>query len=453
MKHSISECIPCWSLLAEKHRRRLQDNAIFRSYKRREHVVFKTVKKDGIVFVLEGGIRVYLASDTGREVTLFHLKKGDAFSIMTVDNALETDVIPCLQSDGETTLAYLQRPDMAVVAHDEWQMALFIYETCAKSAQAILNNISYFVFNDLRHTMGFFDKMFSGLTKTRKNIEELEEVFRNYDIDSEDFYDELEEMLIMADVGGETTAQIMMDYKRILLRRYINKGKAAKEAFVGYMQDMLGNMDTKLKLDTKPSVILMVGVNGVGKTTTIGKLSASLKAEGKNVLLCAGDTFRAAAAEQLGVWAERSGADIVRHEEGSDPAAVVYDGLCAAKARGTDVVIIDTAGRLHNKANLMNELNKITRVVRRELPDADVDTLMVLDATTGQNGLIQAKQFLETAGITGIVLTKLDGTAKGGIVFAISNELKLPVKYVGVGEGIDDLIPFNPHEFVEALFK
>ncbi len=301
--------------------------------------------------------------------------------------------------------------------------------------------------------MGFFDKMFSGLTKTRKNIEELEEIFRNYDIDSEDFYDELEEMLIMADVGGETTAQIMMDYKRILLRRYINKGKAAKEAFVEYMRDMLGTMDTQMKLTTKPSVILMVGVNGVGKTTTIGKMAASLKAEGRSVLLCAGDTFRAAAAEQLGVWAERSGADIVRHEEGSDPASVVYDGLCAAKARGTDVVIIDTAGRLHNKANLMNELNKITRVVRRELPDADVETLMVLDATTGQNGLIQAKQFLETAGITGIVLTKLDGTAKGGIVFAISNELRLPVKYVGVGEGIDDLIPFDPKNFVEALFK
>ena len=301
--------------------------------------------------------------------------------------------------------------------------------------------------------MGFFDKMFSGLTKTRKNIEELEEIFRNYDIDSEDFYDELEEMLIMADVGGETTAQIMMDYKRILLRRYINKGKAAKEAFVEYMRDMLGTMDTQMKLTTKPSVILMVGVNGVGKTTTIGKMAASLKAEGRSVLLCAGDTFRAAAAEQLGVWAERSGADIVRHEEGCDPASVVYDGLCAAKARGTDVVIIDTAGRLHNKANLMNELNKITRVVRRELPDADVETLMVLDATTGQNGLIQAKQFLETAGITGIVLTKLDGTAKGGIVFAISNELRLPVKYVGVGEGIDDLIPFDPKNFVEALFK
>lgn len=301
--------------------------------------------------------------------------------------------------------------------------------------------------------MGFFEKMFSGLTKTRKNIEELEEVFRNYDIDSMDFYDELEEMLIMADVGAETTAKIMYDYKHILLRQRINRGRDAKAAFVGYMQDMLGQMSTSLKLDTKPSVILMVGVNGVGKTTTIGKLSANLKAEGKKVLLCAGDTFRAAAAEQLGVWAERSQADIVRHEEGSDPASVVYDGICAAKAREADVVIIDTAGRLHNKANLMNELNKIARVIRRELPDADIETLMVLDATTGQNGLIQAKQFLDTAGITGIVLTKLDGTAKGGIVFAIANELELPVKYVGVGEEIDDLIPFAPKEFVEALFK
>ena len=211
--------------------------------------------------------------------------------------------------------------------------------------------------------------------------------------------------------------------------------------------------DTALKLDSKPSVILMVGVNGVGKTTTIGKIAAQLKAQGKSVLLCAGDTFRAAAAEQLGVWAERSGADIVRHEEGSEPAAVVYDGLCAAKARGADVVIIDTAGRLHNKQNLMNELGKIRRIIDRELPEADVETLMVLDATTGQNGLIQAKQFLDTAGLTGIVLTKLDGTAKGGIVFAIANELKLPVKFVGVGEGMDDLLPFESKNFVEALFK
>ncbi len=301
--------------------------------------------------------------------------------------------------------------------------------------------------------MGFFDKMFSGLTKTRKNIEDLEEIFRNYDIDSEDFYDELEEMLIMADIGGETTEQIMKDYKRLLYRGRVNRGRDAKAAFVSYMQDMLGGLDTSLKLETKPSVVLMVGVNGVGKTTTIGKLAASMKAEDKKVLLCAGDPFRAAAAEQLGIWAERSGSDIVRHEEGSDPASVVYDGICAAKSRQADVIIIDTAGRLHNKANLMNELNKITRVVKRELPDADIETLMVLDATTGQNGLIQAKQFLETAGITGIVLTKLDGTAKGGIVFAIEHELGLPVKYIGVGEGIDDLIPFNSKEFVEALFK
>jgi len=301
--------------------------------------------------------------------------------------------------------------------------------------------------------MGFFDKMFSGLSKTRKNIEELEEIFRNFDIDDEDFYDELEEMLVMADIGGETTAKIMYDYKRILFRQRIMKGKDAKAAFVKYMHEMLGEMDTSLKLETKPSVILMVGVNGVGKTTTIGKLAARFKAEDKKVLLCAGDTFRAAAGEQLNIWAERSGVDIVRHEEGSDPAAVVYDSICASKARGVDTIIIDTAGRLHNKANLMNELNKITRVIARELPDADVETLMVLDATTGQNGLIQAKQFLETAGITGIVLTKLDGTAKGGIVFAIAHELNLPVKYVGVGEQIDDIIPFDADDFVEALFK
>lgn len=301
--------------------------------------------------------------------------------------------------------------------------------------------------------MGFFDKMFSGLTKTRKNIEDLEEIFQNYDMDDMDFYDELEEMLVMADVGGETTAKILYDYKRILYRNRINKGRDAKKAFIAYMHEMLGDMDTSLKLETKPSVILMVGVNGVGKTTTIGKLSARLKADDKKVLLCAGDTFRAAAGEQLNIWAERSGADIVRHEEGSDPASVVYDSICASKARGVDTIIIDTAGRLHNKANLMNELNKISRVVSRELPEADIETLMVLDATTGQNGLIQAKQFLETAGITGIVLTKLDGTAKGGIVFAIAHELKLPVKFVGVGEGMDDLIPFDPKEFVEALFK
>ena len=301
--------------------------------------------------------------------------------------------------------------------------------------------------------MGFFDKIFSGLTKTRRNLEELEEIFRDYAPDNEDFYEELEELLVMADVGAVTAENVVKGLKKMTWERRFRYGDEARAGLVELLTRLLNVGGTDLKLDTRPSVILMVGVNGVGKTTTIGKLAHQLREQGKKVLLCAGDTFRAAAAEQLGVWAERSGADIVRHEEGSDPAAVVYDSICAAKARKADVVIIDTAGRLHNKQNLMNELNKIRRIVDRELPEADVETLMVLDATTGQNGLIQAKQFLETSGLTGIVLTKLDGTAKGGIVFAIANDLKLPVKYVGVGEGMDDLIPFDATNFVEALFK
>lgn len=301
--------------------------------------------------------------------------------------------------------------------------------------------------------MGFFDKIFSGLTKTRSNLAELEELFQDYAPDSEDFYYDLEELLVVSDVGAPTAEKVVKAMKRLTWERRFRKGDEARAGLVEILSKLLKVGDPELKLTTRPSVILMVGVNGVGKTTTIGKLAHQLRNEGKSVLLCAGDTFRAAAAEQLDIWAERSGAEIVRHEEGSDPAAVVYDGLCAAKARGSDVVIIDTAGRLHNKQNLMNELNKIRRIIDRELPEADVETLMVLDATTGQNGLIQAKQFLETSGLTGIVLTKLDGTAKGGIVFAIASELGLPVKYVGVGEGMDDLIPFDPTTFVEALFK
>lgn len=301
--------------------------------------------------------------------------------------------------------------------------------------------------------MGFFDKIFSGLTKTRTNMEELEELFQGYAPDDEDFYDELEELLVLSDVGAVNAQAVVKAMRKLTWERRFRKGFEAREGLIEILSKMLSVGEPGLKLDTKPSVILMVGVNGVGKTTTIGKLAKQLNEQGKKVLLCAGDTFRAAAAEQLSIWAERSGAEIVRHEEGSDPAAVVYDAICAAKARGSDVIIIDTAGRLHNKQNLMNELNKISRIITRELPDADVETLMVLDATTGQNGLIQAKQFLETAGLTGIVLTKLDGTAKGGIVFAIANELKLPVKYVGVGEGVDDLIPFEAEDFVKALFK
>lgn len=301
--------------------------------------------------------------------------------------------------------------------------------------------------------MGFFDKIFGGLSKTRRNMVELEELFQGYQPDSEDFYEELEELLVLADVGAATAQRVDYLMRKATWEKRFRKGDEAREGLIEVLSGLLNVGDTALKLDTKPSVILMVGVNGVGKTTTIGKLAHQLREQGKKVLLVAGDTFRAAAAEQLGIWAERSGADLVRHEEGSDPAAVVYDGICAAKARGTDVIIIDTAGRLHNKQNLMNELAKIRRIIDRELPEADVETLMVLDATTGQNGLIQAKQFLETSGLTGIVLTKLDGTAKGGIVFAIANELKLPVKFVGVGEGIDDLIPFEAETFVQALFK
>ena len=301
--------------------------------------------------------------------------------------------------------------------------------------------------------MGFFEKIFSGLTKTRVNLEDLEEIFRNYKPDDDEFFDELEELLIMADMGADLVDRVVTSMHYLCFDKNVRRGDKARELLIGELKKELDAGDPALRLNTRPSVILVVGVNGVGKTTTIGKLAAMLKAQGKKVLLCAGDTFRAAAAEQLGIWAERAGADFVRHEEGSDPAAVVFDGISAGKARDVDVIIIDTAGRLHNKANLMNELAKIRRIIDRELPEADVETLMVLDATTGQNGLVQAEQFLETAGITGVILTKLDGTAKGGVVFAIANRLKLPVKFVGVGEGLDDLIPFNAQDYVEALFK
>ena len=302
--------------------------------------------------------------------------------------------------------------------------------------------------------MGFFDKLFSGLSKTRANMEELEEIFKNFSRwNDAEFYEELEEMLLMSDMSWDVVDIVIKRLRARVTLDELTRGDQVKKALTGILSDILAGQDISLKLGTKPSVILMTGVNGVGKTTTIGKLALMLKNEGKKVLLCAGDTFRAAAAEQLGIWAERSGSEIVAHEEGSDPAAVVFDSIAAAKARGSDVIIVDTAGRLHNKQNLMNELAKIGRVIRRELPEADIETLMVLDATTGQNGLEQAKQFLETAELTGIVLTKLDGTAKGGIVYAIASQLKVPVKFIGVGEGVEDLLPFDPKSFSEALFE
>lgn len=268
----------------------------------------------------------------------------------------------------------------------------------------------------------------------------------------DDFYDELEESLILADLGATVAHDAVKKLRDVVYQKSIQRGDDVKQALRDILIEKLNVGDTALDLSTQPSVVLVIGVNGVGKTTSIGKLAYQLKKQGKKVLLCAGDTFRAAAADQLEIWANRAGVDIVRQNEGADPGAVLFDALAAAKARRSDVVLVDTAGRLHNKANLMKELAKLRKIIDRELPGAAKETLLVLDATTGQNGLIQARQFKETAGLTGIVLTKLDGTAKGGIVIAIAQELQVPVKFVGLGEGIGDLAPFDAKEFVSDLF-
>lgn len=300
--------------------------------------------------------------------------------------------------------------------------------------------------------MGFFDKIKAGLTKTRDALSAtLGSVFSGFSQLDDDFYDELEESLILADLGVETSTKAVEQLRKRIREQHLNTPEDAKAALKDILVDMLNVGDTELNLTTQPSVILVIGVNGVGKTTTIGKIATRLVNEGKKVLLVAGDTFRAAAADQLEIWAGRSGAAIVRQHEGADPASVVFDGIQSAKARDVDVIIVDTAGRLHNKTNLMNELNKISRIVNRELPDASKEVLLVLDGTTGQNGLIQAKQFKEIAGVTSIALTKLDGTAKGGIVIAVADALQIPVKFVGVGEKADDLMPFVARDFVEAL--
>ena len=268
----------------------------------------------------------------------------------------------------------------------------------------------------------------------------------------DDFYEELEEALILADIGAATAADTVAQLRKRVSQKLMTRADEVKDALRDILAEKLDVGDPAMDLSTRPSVVLIIGVNGVGKTTSIGKLAARLKSEGRKVLLCAGDTFRAAAADQLEIWANRAGVDIVRQHEGADPGAVLFDALQAAKARNVDVVLCDTAGRLHNKQNLMNELAKLRKIIDRETPDAAKETLLVLDATTGQNGLIQARQFKEMAGLTGIILTKLDGTAKGGIVIAIAQELQVPVKFVGVGEGIDDLRPFDAKEFTKELF-
>ena len=300
--------------------------------------------------------------------------------------------------------------------------------------------------------MGFFDKIKAGLAKTRAALSNtLDEVFTGYATVDDDFYDELEETLILADLGVDTASKVIAELRRRAMNRGWSHPDHVKFGLKQLLTEMLNVGDTALDLSTKPSVILVIGVNGVGKTTTIGKISKQLIDQGKKVVMVAGDTFRAAAADQLEIWAERTGAGIVRQHEGADPASVVFDGIQSAKAKGADVIIIDTAGRLHNKTNLMNELNKISRVVNRELPDAAKEVLLVLDGTTGQNGLIQAKAFKEIAGVTAVAITKLDGTAKGGIVIAVSDALQIPVKFVGVGEQADDLMSFVARDFVEAL--
>lgn len=301
--------------------------------------------------------------------------------------------------------------------------------------------------------MGLFDKLKAGLTKTRESIsQQVNNVFSVFVSVDEELFENLEEALIMADIGAQTSDFIIETLRDNVKHKHITDANEVKEELKAIISSILGEIDSSMNVSTTPSVILVIGVNGVGKTTSIGKIASHYRSMGKNVLLAAADTFRAAAIDQLDIWAKRSRCDIIKHQENSDPAAVVFDACNAAKARGVDILICDTAGRLHNKKNLMAELEKINRVIEREIGDCARETLLVLDATTGQNAVSQAKLFAEAADITGIILTKLDGTAKGGIVISIAKEQGLPVKFIGVGEGIDDLQEFNPNDFAKAIF-
>ncbi|TYQ13327.1 UNVERIFIED_CONTAM: signal recognition particle-docking protein FtsY [Acetivibrio alkalicellulosi] len=302
--------------------------------------------------------------------------------------------------------------------------------------------------------MGFFEKLKQGLKKTKNTItERIDQVLVSFGKIDEELFEELEEILITSDVGIDASMRVISDLKNKVKETKTTDPQKVKELLKEELQEILGQSNSNLNLDTKPSIIVVVGVNGVGKTTSIGKIANVLKSNGKKVIIAAADTFRAAAIDQLEIWSDRVGVDIIKHSEGADPAAVIFDAAQAVKSRNADVLICDTAGRLHTKKNLMEELKKVFRVIDRELPDCSKEILLVLDATTGQNAVSQAKTFGEAAGVTGIVLTKLDGTAKGGIIIAVSSELNIPVKFIGVGEQIDDLQEFNSGEFVEALFS
>ena len=302
--------------------------------------------------------------------------------------------------------------------------------------------------------MGFFSRLVSGLTKTRKNIASgLDSIFRGFSKIDDEFYEELEEILIMGDIGVDTTMNIIENLQEKVKEEKIKEPEECRQLLIDIIKEQMSVDEAAYDYEHKTSVVLVIGVNGVGKTTTIGKLAAQLKAQNKKVILAAADTFRAAAIEQLTEWSHRAGVDIIAQQEGSDPAAVVYDACQAAKSRHADILLCDTAGRLHNKKNLMNELSKIRRVIEREFPEAYLETLIVLDGTTGQNAVVQAREFKEVTDVSGIVLTKLDGTAKGGIAIAIQSEMGIPVKYIGIGEQIDDLQKFDPDAFVNALFE
>lgn len=301
---------------------------------------------------------------------------------------------------------------------------------------------------------GFFSRLVAGLTKTRENIVSgIDSIFSGFSAIDEDFYEELEETLIMGDMGIQTTMAVIEDLKKTVKEKHLKDPAQCRQVLIDSIREKMDLGENAYEFENRKSVVLVIGVNGVGKTTSIGKLADQLKDQGKKVILAAADTFRAAAIEQLAEWANRAGVELIAQKEGSDPAAVIYDAIAAAKSRNADVLICDTAGRLHNKKNLMEELKKINRIIDKEYPEAYRETLVVLDGTTGQNALVQARQFMETADITGIILTKLDGTAKGGIAVAIQSELGIPVKYVGVGEKIDDLQKFNSEDFVNALFQ